>query len=178
MRTIIEETTLYTFEELTEEAQEKAIEGNCYINVEYVDWWDLMYEDAERIGLKITSFDLDRYRHAKGKFLWSALECAESILKEHGENTTTYQTAKEYLADRAALVAKYSDGINLEIVNEDNEYDFDDECDELDQEFLRSLLEDYSILLQNEYEYLTSEEAIKEIFIANEYEFTIDGKLY
>lgn len=178
MRTIHTETTVYLFEELPEEAQEKAIEENCYINVEDFEWWEWTYEDAERIGLKITSFDLDRHRHAKGDFLWSALECAEAILKEHGEDTSTYQTAKEYLSDRAALVAKHSDGITLDRVAEDNEYDFDNECNELDQEFLRSLLEDYSILLQKEYEYLTSEEAIKESLISNEYEFTIDGKIY
>jgi hypothetical protein len=33
-------------------------------------------------------------------------------------------------------------------------------------------------MLRHEYEYLTSEEAIKETLIINEYDFTIDGKIY
>ena len=45
-------------------------------------------------------------------------------------------------------------------------------------EFRRSILEDYRIILQTEFEYLTSEEAIVEIIEANEYEFTADGHIY
>ena len=47
----------------------------------------------------------------------------------------------------------------------------------IEDEFLKSLLEDYSIILQKEYEYQTSEEAIIESIKANDYEFTEDGKL-
>ena len=178
MRTHTTTTTVYTFDELSDEAKEKAVNQLWYINVDCIDWWDSLYADAERIGLKITEFDLDRYRHAKGEWLESPERCAELIIKEHGEHCETYQTAKQFLADRAALVAKYSDGVDLERVHEDNEYEFDQACDELESEFLKSLLEDYSILLQKEYEYLTSEEAIVETIQANEYEFTEDGQLF
>ena len=61
----------YSFNELSEEAQQKAIENLSDINVNF-DWWNFTYEDAKNIGLKITSFDLDRRRHAKGQFLLSA----------------------------------------------------------------------------------------------------------
>lgn len=166
MRTIIKETTVYTFEELSPEAQQKAIEKLWDINVDY-DWW---------IGLKITGFNLDRNRHAAGDFICSALETAHKIIEEHGEQCETYQTAKDYLVTRDELVKKYSDGTDQ--VTEDNEYQFDQDCDDIDREFLRSLLEDYSIMLQKEYEYLTSEEAIKETIQANEYEFTAEGDLY
>ena len=53
----------------------------------------------------------------------------------------------------------------------------EDKLIDMENEFLKSLLEDYSIMLQNEYEYLTSEEAIIETIEANEYEFTQAGKL-
>ena len=175
MRAIIEETTVYTFDELTPEAQEKAIEKLWDINVEFA-WWGQLYEDAATIGLKITGFDLDRNRRATGVWLWSALETAHKIIEEHGEDCETYQTAKNYLVTRDELVKKYSDGTDQ--VTKDNEYDFDSDCDDLDREFLRSLLEDYSIMLQKENEYLTSEEAIKETIQADEYEFTAEGELY
>jgi hypothetical protein len=58
------------------------------------DWWQTTYEDAENMGLKITSFDLDRNRHAKGCFITNAMECAESILRDHGETCDTYIEAQ------------------------------------------------------------------------------------
>ena len=55
MRTI--ETKVYKFEELTKEAQSKAIE-KCYdINVCH-DWWECTYNDAKTIELEIEGFDL------------------------------------------------------------------------------------------------------------------------
>lgn len=166
----------YKFNELTDEQKEKAVTNLYDINVSH-DWWIFTFEDAKTIGLEITSFELDRNRHAKGKFIDSALECAHAIEKEHGESCTTYKTAKEYLVDRDNLVKKYEDKNNLGHIDEDKEYDFDNECDDLDDEFLNSLLEDYSIMLQNESEYLMSEEAIIETIQANDYDFTSDGKI-
>ena len=43
MKTI--ETIVYQFDELTPEAQQKAIERLCSINVDF-EWWDSTYEDA------------------------------------------------------------------------------------------------------------------------------------
>jgi hypothetical protein len=62
-------------------------------------------------------------------------------------------------------------------VSEDNEQAFDDECDDLENEFKNNLLEEYANILQLECEYLQSEEAIKETIEANEYEFDEDGNL-
>jgi hypothetical protein len=51
------------------------------------------------------------------------------------------------------------------------------DTEDIDANFLRSLLEDYRIMLQKEYEYLTSEETIIETIEANEYEFTEKGEM-
>ena len=48
----------------------------------------------------------------------------------------------------------------------------------LEAEFLKSILEDYSIILQKEYEYLTSREAVEETIEANDYHFTENGNLF
>jgi len=186
----IVETKVYKFDELTEEGKRKAIEKNCYINVDY-DWWDAVYEDAERIGLKITEFDLDRRRYAKGKFVGSALDTANEIIKEHGEHCETFKTAKDYLEEYKKLVVQQcQDEADLLCQPLDydkyfgriyypEEYYSQDEIDteDIDAEFLQSLCEDYSIMLQKEYEYLTSEEAIIETIEANDYEFTENGEL-
>lgn len=175
MRTV--ETKLFSFDELSDEAKEKAISSLYDINVDY-DWWDCTYEDAANIGLKITSFDLDRNKHAKGKFIEDADYCARKIIAEHGNSCETYKLAKNYFAEYNDLVTKYSDGIQTDKVAEDNEYDFDQEADELADEFLKNLLAEYANILQQECDYLQSEKAIIETIEANEYEFTEDGNRF
>jgi hypothetical protein len=172
MRTL--EINIYQFNELSEQAKKRAIEKHLDINVNY-NWWEFTYEDAEQIGLKITSFDLDRNRHAEGKFIWDAHECAKEIILQHDGNSETYEEAKNYLSDYDSLVEFYSNGIEKNIVSEENEYEFDQVADELKNEFLESILECYSIMLQNESEHLMSEEAIIETIEANEYEFDFEG---
>jgi len=48
---------------------------------------------------------------------------------------------------------------------------------DIDDDFLKSLLKNYAALLQEEYEYLTSREAIINTIKSNEYEFDEDGNL-
>lgn len=175
MRTV--KTKVYKFKELSEDAKQKAIEEFADINVNY-DWWSYTYEDAKRIGLKITEFDLDRNRHCKGEFIEDVLSTSAKIVQEHGKDCETHKDALQFGIDYDVLVEKYSNGFDKTRVAEDNEYEFDNEADELEQEFLKTILEDYSIMLQHAYEYLTSAEAIIESIEANEYEFLETGKLY
>ena len=170
MRTI--ETNVYTFDELSEDMQEKVIENLYDINVSY-DWWQSIYEDAANIGLKITSFDLDRRRHADGELNFAANEVAANIFLEHGGDCDTYKTAQAFMKEWEPLFAEYMD----ETGEKYESAVIEGELQDLESEFLQSLLEDYSIMLQKEFEYLQSEEAIKETIEANEYEFTVDGKL-
>ena len=164
MRTI--RIKLYKFEELSKEAQQTAIEHLSDINVNY-DWWESTYEDAANIGLKITSFNLDRDRHAKGEFTLSANEVAANIFRDHGETCETYKTAELFMEEWQPVFDEY-------MQTEEGE----DKLLDIEDEFLKSLLEDYSIMLQSECEYLQSDEAIKETFIVNDYDFTKDGKRY
>jgi len=162
MRTI--RIKAYKFEELSEEVQTKVIDKNYDINV-HDEWWDGVYEDARNIGLKITGFDTDRNRHATGEFLLSANEVAQNILNEHGDMCETYKTAENFMSVWQPVFNDYME-------TEEGE----DKLIDLETEFLNSLLEDYAMTLEKESEYLMSEEAIKETLIANEYEYTKDGK--
>ncbi len=169
------EVKVYEYTELSEAAKGNVIRSMSDINVDY-DWWEGMYEDAKNIGLKIEGFDMDVY--CSGRFIEGAVECASSILREHGDMCETYKTAQKFINERTELVKKYSNGIDIERVTEENEYDFDNECDDLEEDFRKSILEDYRIILRNEYEYLTSREAIAETIEANDYQFTEDGKKF
>jgi len=151
---------VYSFDELSDDAKKKAIQKLCDINVDF-DWWDSTYEDARNIGIKITGFDIDRKQTVSGEFINSAGETIQDILREHGENCETYKTAMRY---------KH----NFDLASDETD---EDELSASEDEFLNDILEDYRIILRNEYEYLTSEEAIIETIKANDYTFTIDGKL-
>lgn len=166
--------TLYSFDELDEKAKRKALDSLIETNVDY-EWWESMYEDSARVGIKITSFDLDK--ECCGEFIGSAPESAELILKEHGEGTETYKTAQMFLTDRDSLVEKYSDGIKKDCVADGNEDAYDTEADEHEEDFLRAILEDYLVLLKQEYEYLTSDEAVIETINSNDWTFEEDGTM-
>jgi len=167
---------IYKFSELSDEAKENALNRLYDINVVH-EWWEFTYEDAKEAGIKITSFDIDRASYVKAD-IDDVHETANLIIKNHGEHCETHKTTKEFLADYDKLVEKYSDGVNKNRVAEDNEYEFDGEADDLEDEFRKSICEDYRIILQKEYDYLTSEEAVIESIEANEYDFTDDGKIY
>lgn len=164
---------IYSFDELSAEAQQKAINGHSSINVDF-DWWESIYEDAKNIGLKITGFDLDRNRHASGEFILSACEVSQNIFNNHGENCSTFLTAQNFINAWQPLFNNYMDENSEDY--ESNE--LENEMQEAEDRFLNSLLEDYSIILQNECEYLQSDEVIKETLIANEYEFLKSGKIF
>jgi uncharacterized protein YutE (UPF0331/DUF86 family) len=164
-------TTVYTFDELSDDAKETAGTNGSVTHpgkspkdvarewyrdgaLDY-DWWDSTYEDAERIGLKITSFEC--YRYVEGRFVQSAVDVANNILKEHGKDCETYNTATTFLTE-LSFVAKEEEQENIE------------------KDFRKSLCEDYRIMLDKEYEYLLSNECVDDAILANEYTFTINGK--
>ncbi len=155
------EYKLYKFEELSKDGQQKALENNYDFNVDY-DWWENVYSDAEEVGLKITSFDLDRGSYCEMIFDIDLEDVAEKIITNHGPMCETHKTAAAFLSACKALSPEQYD-INIAGTKRD---------------FCYNLQEDYRIILQKEYEYLTSEETIKESLIANEYEFTRDGKIF
>ena len=92
MKTI--EITLYEFNELSEPAKKVAINEFCDINIGY-DWWSNVYEDANNIQLKLTSFN-DRY-WPEIEFLQSPIDTANEIILNHGEHCDTYQHATHFL---------------------------------------------------------------------------------
>lgn len=158
--------TTYNFDELSPEARERAIDKLWDINVASY-WWDYIYEDAANVGIKINP-------DCKGEFTESATYTAHKILQDHGETCETYQTAKVFLdtLDRFMETAETDEYGELYLRDAQK-------VEEMELEFLRSILADYRTLLQKEYDYQTSDEAIiATIRAANEYEFTENGELF
>jgi myo-inositol catabolism protein IolC len=166
MRTIT--TNVYSFDELSEQAQQNAIEKLYDINVNF-DWWEYVYSEAKELGMEINGFSLDRNYHCNIKLTDSAVSICHKIVENHSA-CETYKTAKEYIQKYDELFAKYED-------TTENQHIINDELYDLDEEFTKQIEQNYLSMLKSEYEYKTSEETIKETIIANEYEFTEDGIL-
>jgi organic radical activating enzyme len=173
MRTETTTRTLYKFEELSDEAKEKALDSHRYTNTEHMEWWESTYEDAANVGIKIEGFDTGRPSTIDGT-VEDTESTAHQIVRDHGEECETYKTAAEYLKERDAVIAAApkdpdtDEYMDIEAL--------DDKLDELGKEFTKSILEDYLIILRNELEYLESDEAAQESIEANGYEFTEDGQ--
>lgn len=190
-----ETINIFTFEELSEEAQEKVLQEFWDINVNY-EWWEFIYDDAKNVGVEIDGFDIGRGNRISGSIDDLETVCNKIII-EHGESTETAILALEYLDKFIVLNARLDRAVDVmdeidrryEDLNPekaDRVYDTADgiieDCEDtiqdLAEEFEREILECYLTILRKEYEYLTSEEAIIETIQANEYEFTEDGSQY
>lgn len=151
---------VYEFDELSDDAKDKAIETMCDINIDH-DWWDSTYNDAADIGFKIEEFDLGRSQSIGGKRLFDMDTICNNVIANHGEHCEAYKLAKSY-QEKSALI-------------EDDD-DYDDNYNKLTEEFEAEILDCYYLILKKEYEYLQSKEAIIETIKTNEYTFDREGK--
>lgn len=161
-------TTVYTLNELDEKAKDKARDWfrSCVMSEE---WWTSTFEDAEQIGLHITSFNFDR-GELDGDLKKSAKDVAAAIIANHGETCTTYASAKEYLDEYEKIVAlddKIADGDFKDALRAD-----------LTEVFSKNLCNNYRKILSDEYEYQMSDTEVDEGICANEYTFTANGKRF
>jgi hypothetical protein len=158
MKTI--KINLYQFEELGEQAKEKAVEKLYDINVNHV-WWDFVYDDAKTIGCKIEGFDLGRAMSIDFKMLENShdhIDVANAIIQHHGQMCDTNKLASEFLDEIQQVEG--------------------DELEKVYDQFIDNLAFLFWEWLRNEFEYLTSDKAIIETIESNEYWFTEDGELY
>ena len=161
--------TTYGINELTAVAKEQAIASHLDWNLQD-SWWHCTYEDAEMIGLKITSSDIYR-NEITGELLKDAEEVARLIIESHGEECETYRLAKAFEArieTRRCAHDWQEDG-----ADEDWSLTLEQEG----EAFLDGMLKVYASILSREHDYLSGDEAITESFEANETQFLSDGRL-
>jgi hypothetical protein len=169
--------TLYSFDELSEQAQDKAIESLLDVNVDH-GWWDYIYQDAANIGLRIDEFDL--YRNTiKGELTEYLLDVCKSIRMNHGKDCDTFKTAANYHKAYIAAFVEWprTPTSDWKPVDWLAEFKYWDEAQEIEADLTKALLEDYMIMLKKEYDWLDSREGIVSAIEANEYFFKEDGTL-
>lgn len=156
----------YKFSELSDDAKKKAIETHWDV-LSFFEWWDFIYDDAKRLGLKINAFDLYP-KSIDITYQDDPEDVANTILKEYGHPMDIRNLATEYLA-------RYK---QIEQLVEDDEILPSDELEQLNDDFLHDLGECFLTFLNSEYEWRTSDEAIGEELEINDYDFTADGKKF
>jgi hypothetical protein len=160
---------LYQYNELSEEAKESARNSYREHALDY-EWWESVFYDAKQIGLEISSFDIYR-KDIDGRLTESADYTANKIKESHGDKCGTVAEALYYEKTMADFLSNAEKDEHGELAT----YALDHEKEEIEKEFLRSLLQEYLSMLEKEYDYLLSDESCEEMIVANEYEYTENG---
>jgi hypothetical protein len=190
--------TTYQFSELSEEAKKIAIEKNRNFNVGYNDWQeftiDSIKEAGELLGIEIQNFYysgfssqgdgamfVGDYAYKKGAAkkireywpteteLHNIADSLQSIQKSvfYGLTASTRHQGHYYHENCMIVYVDHNTGREVTGYEETELTDI-----------LRDFCQWAYHLLEKEYEYLVSDEAIEESLIANECEFTENGNNY
>lgn len=193
--------TLYQFSELSDEAKEKAIETLRDINVDYPDWDDFMidyWQDRlNKIGFENAKIRYSGFCSQGDGASFAADVNIEKLLSAMVYCATKYENARIF---ELVSLLRYKNAINIHLsrgssnyshertisVNVDIDYPYERGSfwPKIVEQF-ENALDDFRIdlcsaiykSLENEYNYLTSEEAIIETIEANKYDFLENGKI-
>ena len=190
MRTITIEKRFCQFEELNADQKEQVLNNHRYWNVEYLDWWDYIYEDAKTIA-GLMGIDIDDIFFSG---FWSQGDGA-CFTGSFSYNKGMVKKVKEYAPKDEELhrIAKGIQDLHRRAfytvygkVSHSGHYchersmsvEIDWEKGESDWKDWEEVFADFALWiyhnLEKEHEYLTSDEAVADSLIANEYEFELD----
>lgn len=200
--TIIRE--IFTFDELSDEAKEKARDWWREGGLDY-EWWDCAYGDFDTVA-KLLGIDIDRKgKHTPAIFFsgfWSQGDgaCFEGeyryqkgsvkAIEEYApKDTTLLQIAKDlqlaqsrqFYKLRATVKSGWrgcaSYNASIEVYHDDDRYRDIADAEEGVKEALRDFMNWMYRRLEAEYDWLNSDENVDEAIRCNEYEFTEDGRI-
>lgn len=175
--------TVYSFDELSEAAQERALNEFRGINVEF-NWWEDSFDTirtaGKLLGLEIGDihFDTDLYCTFDAQYQY-VRGASKAVKAEFSQDTELHKIAK----DLQALQKRHFYSLSCAVTEgrSVNRYECFRFGEDYECEDLGDVLDDFAhwawVLLRDGYEYLTSDEAIREIIEANEYEFDEAGDL-
>ncbi len=198
----IAKKTLYKYEELSDEAKQKA--RGCYLEggLDY-SWWEYLYEDfasvAEILGITLSEKPVPLmngkcryepeiyfsgfYHQGSGSSFCGTYGYAKGAvarIKKYAPQDEELHRIAQGLQDvqrrhfyrlTADITSARDHYIRVEVEDSENRYRDIGEA----EDGVRELMNDFNgwmfKCLQDEYEYLTSDEAVEESIVANEYEF-------
>lgn len=200
MRISTATTTLYSLDELSDAAQQTALERLYDINVDGTFWHEYMIDDAKTIGA-LLGIDIDDVYFSgfssqgdgacfTGSYAYR--KNAARAVREYAPQDTELHAIADALQEvqrvnfynLSASVkhsGRYCHELCTDVTVYDDRYAYGDVragAAERLTECLRDYMRWIYRRLESEYEYLTSKESIRETILANDYEFTEDGRLF
>lgn len=195
------ETKVYTLDELTDEAKEKAREWYREHALDY-EWYDCTYEDAKTIaallGISINKIYFSGfYSQGDGACFEGRYEYAKGSVKaieQHAPRDTELHALaralqklqkrnfyKLYATVRQSGYYSHSGCTDIDVINESQSGGYPSSANG-EEEALKQLLREFMDWiykqLEKEYEWLMSDEVVDENIIANEYTFTEAGERF
>lgn len=190
MQVITTKTEVYKFNELPKEVQEKALENQRDINTDY-DWFDCTVDDSKQHLTEIGFNEPEIYFSG----FWSQGDGASfkaqvdlkkwlKVNKLANKYRALYFHADEYSLNitksgnyEHEYTMSIDDGYIGDYVSEKSKLQYDEVADMILENARDEARKIYK-MLEKEYNYLSSDEAIKDTIEANDYDFTIDGKIF
>ena len=193
--------TVYKFNELSDEAKDKAIEDYRQDGFDY-EWWDFIFEDAKRMGalMGITVENIyfsgffsqgdgacfeGSYEYQKGsvKAIRDETGDSDKDLTAIAKGLQAEQRRNFYgLSASVKQRGHYNHELCTEIDVQDNRdnapWQVSDEVEEAIKDLLRDFMRWIYRSLDREWDYMNSDEQITEAIEANEYDFLENGKMY
>lgn len=196
------ETKVYTFEELSEEAKEKAIEKNRHMNVDYWLWYHDVYDTfKEKYSslFEITNIYFSGFCSQGDGAMFEYGGITDKLIDEFIAQLELSPLRKKIVKDIFYFSGSgkhkgyyHNEHCCWHIINIECTYAYregyypniDEFMYELQVDFDAYVREKYIDLakelyqsLEDEYEWHTSDEAIEELLIEGEYEFNENGEL-
>lgn len=167
------------------DAQEKVISDNYDINV-YEDWYNFLHEqfkeDLNKIGVDCEGFYWDIER---GNYIYmnnpKIIDEEKFINSIYSDKEIKARTSLKELQDKEdnnfwIEIATHNEN-NYIRVNSYGNYETEHNFEDKYNEHIQDILKGFKKQIKENYEYLTSEESIKETIKINEYEFLENGDM-
>ena len=190
------------WDQLNAGAMQAAYERYRDWNVENIDWWEYIYEDATRMGA-LMGITIDKIQFSG---FWSqgdgasysgsysaAPDAVAKIKAEAPQDAELHRIAEKLTELQIAYGPLYGRSIQVKITTDNSRYchemtmNFGIEDDEGDEPVGRRTKELVDTLrdfarwiyssLEQEYDYLTSEECVMESLASGDYSFDEDGRI-
>ena len=186
---------IFKFNELNNKAKEKAIEDlkndESYLNY---DWYNFLFEEfgeeLEKIGVSCESFNFEFYREYYIEMNNPTIENQNLFLNCCGKSKKIVMLENLKIKEDFNFIDTIEISINdkgsIDVFKEmfHHEEEIEDTEELLTQletiltDVLQNKLNSFLKRLQDEYDYLLSDEAISEFLEANEYEFLENGESF
>lgn len=185
------------YEQLSDKAKQNAIMGMYDINTNH-DWWDGVYEYVGEIAklLGFEWFEIDNFNLDRGSYVQYDAHFYSTLMKLDELSDKPKDGLKgfiEPILKQVALCALHSPGSYLYAnitptgrtsLNVDwevwNSYDYSEIQELLNGKAIEEAFDAFAdwiqARLQEDYDYLTSDEVIEASIIANEYDFNEEGE--